>query len=129
MASPMADVENRMGLQPVEELLEQRRHLVEKVATLRAQFGPGGSWDALRKIEKERIKAACRAQALRDKVKVTEGFLEEQAYSHPDYVDFVTSATAERAAWIRLEAEIQEIDFIINRGQSVARFVSMERTL
>jgi hypothetical protein len=123
-ASPMSDVEVQMSIQPIEELLRERDVLVGKVATLRAKFGAFGTWEALRKIELARLRGLIRAQALRDKRKISNDAIDDEAHGHPDYADFVTLGTNQRAEWVKLESLIEGIDFTINRGQSVARFVT-----
>ena len=123
---PMTAAENRMGVTPLSELLPQRQLLIDKVATLRAKFGTWGTWDALRKVELSRLKGLIRAQATRDKRKVSAMQVDEEAHAHPDYIDFVTLATVELSDMIRLEARIEAIDFTIQRGQSVGRYVANE---
>jgi hypothetical protein len=127
--NPMSDVELRIGLQPVEELLAQRRTLIEKVADMRARFGPFGTADHLRKIELSRLHGLIRAQALRDKRRITNQQVDEEAHAHPDYYDFVTAMTIKRAEWVKLEAQIEEIDMTINRGQAIARYLALEARL
>jgi hypothetical protein len=127
--SPMAEAEARLGIQPIDELLDQRRHLVDKVADLRAQYGSFGTFDHLRKIELARIAGLIRAQAVRDHMKMTAAEVDDATHDHPDYRDLITRATRERAQWVRLEAEIEAIDATINRGQAVARFAAAEARL
>lgn len=126
-ASAMTEAEERLGIAPLEGLLDERRHLLNKVATLRAKYGGYGStFEHLRKVELARLNGLIRAQALRDKRKVTESQLDAEAHAHPDYVEFVTMATVQRAEWVKLEAQIEEIDFIIQRGQALARVARWE---
>lgn len=128
--SPMAEIESRLGIQPIEELLDQRYHLVEQVADLHARYGGFGTFDHLRKIELARIAALIRAQALRDGLKkLSNDEVDDRAHAHPDYVDFITAATMERARWYKLQTQISGIEMTINRGQAVARFATAERTL
>ncbi len=126
---PMAQVEERMGLRPVSELLAERETLVERVADLRARHGSFGTYGDLRKIELSRIAMMLRAQAVKDGIKVTEGGIEDAAHAHPDYVAFVTAATLQRAEWVRLENQIEAIEATIRRGQSVASYLSAEARL
>ena len=122
--TPQGDVELQMGIQPVEELLAERMHLITKVADLRARFGSFGTFEALRKIELARLRGLIRAQALRDKRKISNDAIDDEAHGHPDYIEFVTLATVKRAEWVKLEALIEGIDMTINRGQAVARFTA-----
>jgi uncharacterized protein (DUF1778 family) len=126
MASPMTDVEQRMQLVPLEELLAERDEIVSQLAHLRALYGSGGTYDSLRRIELSKAQAVVRAQAALEGKKTTESAIEEAAHVSNGYVDFVIQATAERADWILLEARLEGIDFTINRGQAVAKFVAQE---
>ncbi len=126
---PMADTERRLGLVPVEELLHQRRGIVAKVADLRARYASFGTMEHIRKIELARIAGLIRAQALRDKVKMTAAEVDDAAHSHPDYRDFITEATTQRAEWVKLEAGLEEIDWTLRRGQTIASFLSSEARL
>lgn len=127
--TPMGDMEAKMSLQPIEELLAERDHIVNQVADLRARYGSFGTFDHLRKVELSRIKGLIRAQATRDHRKVNNEQVDEEAHAHPDYIDFITTATVERAKWVRLEAMIDGIDMTINRGQAVARYSTAEMHL
>jgi len=125
--TPMGRIESgKLGIQPIEELLAQRQHIVNKVADLRARFGPFGTFDHLRKIELARLKALIRIQATRDKIKMTGDQVDDEAHAHPDYLEFISAATIKRAEWVRLESQIEEIDMTIQRGQAVARYTSSE---
>jgi hypothetical protein len=120
------EMELRAGVEPLSQLLDERRHLVDKVADLRAKFGSFGTWDHLRKIEISRLKALVRLEAMQSKAKMTNDMVDEEAHQHPDYTQFVTLATRQRAEWFRLESQIEAIDFKINRGQGLLRFATYE---
>ena len=127
--SPMRDTEVRLGVQPVEEALAERAVLVERVADLRARFGSFGTFDHLRKIELARLAGLVRAQAVRDKVKMTAAEVEDATHSHPDYRDFITAATARRAEWVKVESQIEAIDAAIQRSNAIIRYVTSEARL
>lgn len=127
--NPMTEVEHRIGLRPIEELLARRGELVEKVADLRARFGPFGTFEHLRKIELARIEGLIRIEAMRDKRKITNDQVKSEAHAHPDYIEMVIEATKQRARWVKLEARIEEIDMTINRGQAITRFLAAEAHL
>lgn len=115
-----------MQIAPLEQLQDERRTLVERSATLAARFGPWGVWDAERKVLLSGIKALLRAQAVRDKVKVTEGALDDAAHDHPDYRDFITASTKARAEYITVDRWIQDLTERVNRGQMLGRYAAME---
>ncbi len=126
---PMATTERRLGLRPVEELLAERAALTQRIADYRARFGAFGTFDHLRKVELARIAGLVRAQALRDKIKMTAAEVDDAAHSHPDYRDFIAEATTQRAEWVKLEHEIEAIDWTIRRGQTIASFLTSEARL
>lgn len=119
----------RLGIEPIECLLDDRAKLVEQVADLRAKYASFGTFEHIRKMELARLAGLLRAQAVRDKVRRTQGEIEDMTHDHADYRDLITLATQERARWVRLEAQISAIEFTIQRGQSVARFVANETRL
>lgn len=129
MPSPIEAAEIRAGVDPIDQLLDERSVLVDRVADLRARYGSFGTFDHLRKIELSRICGLIRAQATRDKRKMNNDQVDEEAHAHPDYIDFITAATKGRAEWVRLEARIDAIEMRVNRGQAVLRFVSSEPKL
>jgi chorismate mutase len=125
----MKDIENRIGIEPIEELLAKRQQLVEQVAGLRAVHGPYGTFDPQRKSTLSIIRMKIRAQRLRDKVKVTEAQLDEEAHADPDYLAFVAQATTDRTQMGKLEGEIEVIDATIHRGNTAARYCAAEARL
>lgn len=131
--APMRHVETRLGVEPIEELLARRDGLVERVAALRSRYGSFGTFDHLRKIELARIAGMIRAQAVRDKIggtgKMTAAEIDDAAHSHPDYMDFITMSTTERAEWAKVESLIENIDATIQRANAVIRFQTSEARL
>src|SRR3990167_3783435 len=130
--SRMAEVEEAIGIPPVEELLAERQQLVERVAELRARHGSFGTFDALRKSKLATIKMLIRAQAQRDGRKADNGKpltndqIEDEAHAHPDYTEFVIQATRERADLTKAEGLIANIDATIQRANVVARYATAE---
>lgn len=127
--TPMGDSEARMGIVPLEDLLAERDEIVSQLARLRALYANGGTFDALRKIELSKAAAVVRAQAALEGKKVTEAYLDEMAHCADGYILFITEATSQRADWIRLEEQLAGIDFTVNRGQAVAKYVTAELSL
>jgi len=115
-----------MGVKPLHELLEERTHLVGRIATLRARYGAFGTWDHERKLTLAKIKASQRAAMTLAGAKVSNDQLDDLAHAAPEYIDFITKATNEKADWIRMEAQIDGIDFTINRGQAIMRMYRPE---
>lgn len=126
LRTPQADIENRLGIQPLEELLAERDALIKEVSMLRALHGSFGTWDDKRRVLRSTIAMKLRAKALESGTKVTEAWLEDAAQSDPDYVLFISDGTNEKARWHELENRIQGINDMIMRGQAISRFVTAE---
>jgi hypothetical protein len=128
--SRMGDIEDRLGIDRLDLLMAQRADLVEQVATLRARHGTFGLADAERTIELARIAGLIRAQALRDKTpRFTVDEMKAVCHAHPDYMEWVTQATIDRANLYRLENKITDINDLIYRGNVLARFAASEARL
>jgi hypothetical protein len=122
----MTDIEQRMQIIPLEDLLAERDELVSQLALLRAKYGAGGTFDALRKIELSKAENLVRGQATLEAKKVTEAFLDAAAHASDGYVQFIEAATKERAEWAILEERLAGIDFTINRGQALCKYLTAE---
>lgn len=121
-----AEMELRAGVQPIDELLDEHRFVRKKLAVLWAKYGPGGVADSIRKAERSRIAEHLRVMAAAEGRKVTEASLAESAECHKDYADLLAFMSAERAEYFELNAQLQEIEFKINRGQAMLRFATAE---
>ena len=129
LRTPQADVEQRMGITPLEELLSERDDLVKVAAPLRARHSAGGVWDDLRRVQRATIAMKIRAQKVAAGEKVTEAYLEDAALADGDYMAFITAGVTEKIAHTELENRIQGINDQINRGQAVARYLASEAGL
>lgn len=131
LRTPQADVEQRMGIQPLEELLSERDELIARCAPLRARHGPGGVWDDLRRVQRATIAMKLRAQAAATSppTKVTESFLDDAAQADADYLAFIEAGVREKIQHTELENQIAGIDALIQRGNVVGRFVAQEAGL
>jgi hypothetical protein len=130
-SSPMAEAETRAGVKPIEESLDERATWITQVAPLRAVYGSFGTWEAQRKIMLAGIKGRIRAEASRLATarKLSNDQIDDEAHDDPAYTEFITNATKDRSRWIVLENKIESVDFIIQRGQAMVRFVSAEARL
>ena len=120
------DVELRMGIEPIADLLAQRDALIGKVARLRARHGPFGTWDSERKVALSVAADVIRARASAAGRKITEAEIDLKSHVAESYVDFLMESLSEKATWIELENKIQDISDLIMRGNVVGRFVSQE---
>lgn len=128
-ASSVSEIEQRMGLPPLEGLLAERDELVKTTATLRAKHGPFGAYDAERKIEWCKIATLLRAEALEKNEKMTESALEQKAHADPRYIDFIARAVIEKAEWVVAENRILGIGDTILRANAIARYLTAEAHL
>lgn len=123
------DVEARMGIEPIAELLARRDELVSRVSRLRARHGPFGVFDAERKVQVSLAANIVRVRAAANQVKITEKQIEWEAHTAESYVAFLTESLSEKATYFELENKIQDITDLINRGQAIARYLAAEISL
>lgn len=126
MFNPFADAEARAGAQPLAELLDEHRLIRKKVASLWAKYGPGGVAENLRKAELARLTEYLRAVAEDEGRKVTEASLNAAAHGHKDYIELVDLMLRERGQYFELHAQMQEIEWKVNRGQAMIRYSTIE---
>ncbi len=122
----MSDVEQRIGIEPLDRLHAERDTIVTELAPLRARHGPGGVWEAQRKVEWSKLAVIYREGAQADGKKMTEAEIEQRAHCAPRYVDFLTQGVSEKVRYFTLETQLDGIADRINRGQALARFAAAE---
>lgn len=126
LRTPQADVEEKLGVIAVEELLAERDDLVKAAAPLRARHGPGGSYADERKVLLATIAQGLRATAVADGVKLTESACDDASHASEQYAAWITQATNEKAEWMIAENRILSIGDTIRRGDAVIRYLSQE---
>lgn len=122
----MIESELRAGVQPLDELIAEHRHTRKRLSALWAKYGPGGVGEHMRRAEVARIIEYLRAMAMAEERKVTEASLDAAAHAHRQYFDFVAVLTNERAEYYELMAQLQEIEWKVNRGQAMIRYSTVE---
>jgi len=115
------DVERSMGVDPIDGLLAEFEATREAWATGAALYGPGGTFDNLRKVKLSIIECSIRDDYQAKGVKVTEAAIEQQAHADLAYTAWLDNHTVARANWLRLDAEREDVRMRINRGQAVLR--------
>jgi len=121
-----SEAEQRAGVEPIDVLLAEREHIIESLAPLWAEYGPGGIGEHRLSAERARITGLLRAMAAADEKKITEAALETGSRAHPDYLKLMAEQTTDRADFFRLQERLRAIDFRINRGQSLLRAYAAE---
>lgn len=116
-----AELEQRIGVEPLDALLDRRTTLVNKLAPMFALYGTGGVAESQLSAERCRIVGLLRAMAAAKEEKITEAALEAGSRAHPDYLNLIAQQTTERAEFFRLNEELHTIDFRINRGQALIK--------
>jgi len=115
------DVERSMGVDPIDGLLAQLEATREAWATGAALYGPGGTFDNLRKVKLSIVECSIRDEKAEKGEKVTEASIEQQAHADLAYTAWLDNHTVARANWLRLDAEREDVRMRINRGQAVLR--------
>jgi hypothetical protein len=86
-------------------LIDDIEALENTRAPLYAVYGPGGTWEAERKV----LLCTCATLIRHNHTnagKVTEAQIDQMAHAHPDYCDRIDQATEERTRMALLDAEI-----------------------
>lgn len=122
----MLDIESRVGIEPLDELLARRAELVAEAASLYAVYGPFGTIEHRRKVALALAELQVRADFATLGEKVTEGRVDATARTHPTYLKFLEEMEAGRAQWLVTETNIQDITDRINRGNQLTRYAATE---
>jgi hypothetical protein len=102
-------LEHRAGIDSLDALLHQRRTLVDRVKTLRAKYGPGGSFEARRKAHRSGIAVELRNAAKEKGEKLTEAAIEDMAASDPRVKALLDLQEQETAEMIALDNAIADV--------------------
>lgn len=121
----VARVEDRVGVDRLEELHAKRRELIAQAAPLRARYDDR-VFDMWRKTQLASIAMKIRGLAVEEGKKVTEASIEESAHADPKYVDIITQAIADRAKLQELENQITEIQERIVRDTALIGYARTE---
>lgn len=122
----MYDIESRVGIEPLDQLLARRAELVAEAASLYAVYGPFGTIEHRRKVALAMSELQVRADFESRGLKVTEGKVDATARTHSTYLKFLEEMEAGRAQWLVTETDIQGITDRINRGNQLTRYAATE---
>jgi hypothetical protein len=124
------DIEDRLGLDHLDELLAERARLVGLNAQLGALYGSFGTWDAQRKqflsVLAVGIRQLPRAEGERAP---TDKAVDELAHADARYQQFIAKSTTEKAQYLVNEDAITAIDARIHSRQAMLRFAANEINL
>jgi len=125
----MREIEDRVGIEHIDELLARRKGFTDQMADLEARYGTYGLFDPLRKVELSIVKMQLRTEHTRDKVKFNETSLTDEAHAHPTYTEFCRGAAIDKAEHYRLTQEVAAIDATIRRANAMAHYCASEARL
>jgi hypothetical protein len=125
-----SDLEERAGIDSLEELQNRRRLLIERNTKLFALHGSFGHYDDHRKrmVEALKVKARMELSAGREK-KPTEAEIDAAAYGSEDYQRFIDQALSEKIDYLKIATEIDEIQEAIRSRELELTAYSRELTL
>jgi hypothetical protein len=107
-----SDLEERAGVDGLEELQTRRRLLIERNTKLFALHGSFGLFDDFRKKRVEAEKIAARMRLSAQNVKITEAMVDAEAYGGEEsgYGAFMDGALADKIDYLRKSTEVAEIE-------------------
>ena len=118
------DAETSAGAEPLDELLAELDHTEGEWASLGALYGPGGTFDHLRKARLSVIALSIRDERVAKGEKVTDGLVDTLAHADSAYIAFLDGHTIARARYLELCAKRDGIMARVNRGQALIRYAA-----
>jgi hypothetical protein len=122
----MLDIESRVGIPSLDELLAERYELTKQAASVYAMYGPFGTAELRRKVVLATSELQVRADLAASGEKATEGKVDALARTHQMYLDFLDAMEAGRAEWLVIETRLQDITDQIQRGNVLAKYAASE---
>lgn len=129
--TPMGDLEAKIGIPSIEELLAERDELVKQAAPLWAKYGPGEVWTHIRKSTLSTLELLYRAKAAdaNPPEKMTDAIASAKAHDDERYTDLLTQAVKDRETLYLLQDRIDAVNQMIMRGNVVASYAKQEARL
>lgn len=125
----MLPIEDRVGVESIDQLIAERDALVQQAAPLYAICGPFGTAEHRRKVALATAELQIRAELAALGEKATEGKVDAMARTHETYLKFLESMELRRAEWLLIENAIQGITDRIQRGNHLTRYAASEARL
>lgn len=120
------DMESRVGIEPLDQLLAERERLVGEAASLYALYGPFGTAEHRRKVALATAELQVRAELQESGEKATEGKVDAMARTHSTYLAFLDGMESGRAEWLVIETQLQAIADKVQRGNGLIRAYASE---
>lgn len=124
--NPREEIELRAGVQPIEELHAERRHLIEQGKQMAALYGRFGMWDARRKVMLALAARRVRERFNKAGKRPSAAIVDEMAHGDATYTAFIEQSVQEAGEWQVIQNEINTVTETINRDQALIRFGAME---
>lgn len=124
-------LEAKTGADSLDVLLDMRDQIIERLAPLRPRFGPANMYDDRRKQMLEACKVRARQKLNAEGVyaKITEGMVDAEAYTDPQYVALMDQGERDAIEYIKTEHELFKVDQMIEARAQVIRAWTAEARL
>lgn len=122
-------VQARMNVQPVEELLEQRAHLIKQNSKRQALYGASSTWKTRRDMLSAMIALEVRRELATEGEKVTDKIVEAHVLTDQRFKAFIDATEDEIAAFHIAQDAIEAINDLLLRDAAIARHTAMEARL
>lgn len=117
-------------LADADALLAARAKIVGLLAPLRALYGGNGYMGERQfKLDEARIATVVRAKLAADGVKITEPMVDAATRTHPHYIAALEMDVKQRAEWIGLEEQLNEIEWRLRVRSSDSYLLGAEAKL
>lgn len=119
------EIELRAGVEPIEALHDERRHLVQLNSRVRAMHGSNGIYKDVRDLELAKAGARVRENWTGEKAP-SEAYVAANAPLDKEYQRWLEQQVSDKAHFEVIDDRITAITEMINRGQALLRYVSSE---
>lgn len=124
LSDSMDERAEQLGVTALTTIWQQIDRDADKYATLWSQYGPGGTYDNLRKAMLCGIAVQIRENAKRKDERVTDKAVDDYSHIDPAYKQFLETATKERKEYIMLQMQRERAEIETNRGQALLKLAA-----
>ena len=126
LADPRAEIQGRMGIQPIQELTTERATLVRQNAKRTALYSSSGTWKTRRDMLMAMIALEIRGKLTRDGEKATDSVVSAHVLTDARFKAFIDASEDEMAQFAISSDAIQGIDDTLLRDVAISRFLASE---